>query len=59
MDCASDAVEQHTTTTRGEKECLPSKRLRFGGCARLGAALSVLVVLVGKLLVMWTWPLHR
>lgn len=31
---------------------------RFSDYARLGAPLSVLVVLVGTPLVMWTWPLH-
>jgi di/tricarboxylate transporter len=31
---------------------------RFGDYARLGAPLSVLVVLVGTPLVMWTWPVH-
>jgi di/tricarboxylate transporter len=31
---------------------------KFGDYARLGAPLSVLVVLVGTPLVMWTWPLH-
>lgn len=31
---------------------------RFGDYARLGAPLSVLVVLVGTPLVIWTWPLH-
>ena len=30
----------------------------FSDYARLGAPLSVLVVLVGTPLVMWTWPLH-
>ena len=32
---------------------------RFAGYARLGAPLSLLVVLVGTPLVLWTWPLHR
>jgi len=31
---------------------------RFGDYARLGAPLSLLVVLVGTPLVLWTWPLH-
>ncbi|MEZ0496033.1 SLC13 family permease [Sphingomonas sp. IW22] len=31
---------------------------RFSDYARLGAPLSLLVVLVGTPLVMWTWPLH-
>jgi di/tricarboxylate transporter len=31
---------------------------RFTDYARLGAPLSLLVVLVGTPLVMWTWPLH-
>ncbi|MEG3151802.1 SLC13 family permease [Sphingomonas sp. ZT3P38] len=31
---------------------------KFGDYARLGAPLSLLVVLVGTPLVMWTWPLH-
>ncbi len=31
---------------------------RFSDYARLGAPLSVLVVLVGTPLVLWTWPLH-
>ncbi len=31
---------------------------RFSDYARLGAPLSVLVVLVGTPLVIWTWPLH-
>lgn len=31
---------------------------RFGDYARLGAPLSLLVVLVGTPLVMWAWPLH-
>ncbi|CUS44656.1 MAG: SLC13 family permease [Pseudomonadota bacterium] len=31
---------------------------RFGDYARLGAPLSILVVLVGTPLVIWTWPLH-
>ncbi|GAA0674688.1 di/tricarboxylate transporter [Sphingomonas insulae] len=31
---------------------------RFGDYARLGAPLSVLVVLIGTPLVIWTWPLH-
>ncbi len=31
---------------------------RFGDYARLGAPLSLLVVLVGTPLVMWTWPLQ-
>jgi len=31
---------------------------KFSDYARLGAPLSVLVVLVGTPLVMWTWPLH-
>jgi di/tricarboxylate transporter len=31
---------------------------RFSDYARLGAPLSILVVLVGTPLVMWTWPLH-
>ncbi|OWK30523.1 SLC13 family permease [Sphingomonas mucosissima] len=31
---------------------------RFGDYARLGAPLSLLIVLVGTPLVMWTWPLH-
>lgn len=31
---------------------------RFADYARLGAPLSVLVVLVGTPLVLWTWPLH-
>ncbi|MEO9130064.1 MAG: SLC13 family permease, partial [Sphingomonas sp.] len=31
---------------------------RFSDYARLGAPLSVLVVLVGTPLVMWSWPLH-
>ncbi len=31
---------------------------RFSDYARLGAPLSVLVVLVGTPLVMWAWPLH-
>ncbi|SOB78845.1 Di- and tricarboxylate transporter [Sphingomonas guangdongensis] len=31
---------------------------RFGDYARLGAPLSLLVVLVGTPLVMWTWPLR-
>ncbi len=31
---------------------------RFSDYARLGAPLSVLVVLVGTPLVMWTWPVH-
>jgi len=31
---------------------------RFGDYARLGLPLSILVVLVGTPLVMWTWPVH-
>ena len=31
---------------------------KFGDYARLGAPLSLLVVLVGTPLIMWTWPLH-
>lgn len=31
---------------------------RFGDYARLGAPLSLLVVLVGTPLILWTWPLH-
>lgn len=31
---------------------------KFGDYARLGAPLSLLIVLVGTPLVMWTWPLH-
>ncbi|MEO5938470.1 MAG: SLC13 family permease [Sphingomonas sp.] len=31
---------------------------RFSDYARLGAPLSVLVVLVGTPLILWTWPLH-
>ena len=31
---------------------------RFSDYARLGAPLSVLVVLIGTPLVIWTWPLH-
>jgi len=31
---------------------------KFGDYARLGAPLSLLVVLVGTPLVMWAWPLH-
>jgi di/tricarboxylate transporter len=31
---------------------------RFGDYARLGAPLSLLVLLVGTLLILWTWPLH-
>lgn len=30
---------------------------RFGDYARLGAPLSLLVVLVGTPLILWTWPL--
>ncbi|ONF95352.1 SLC13 family permease [Sphingomonas jeddahensis] len=31
---------------------------RFGDYARLGAPLSLLIVLVGTPLVMWSWPIH-
>ncbi|HEX7781516.1 MAG TPA: SLC13 family permease [Sphingobium sp.] len=31
---------------------------RFGDYARLGAPLSVLVVLIGTPLIMWTWPVY-
>lgn len=31
---------------------------RFGDYARLGAPLSLLVVIVGTPLILWTWPLH-
>ena len=31
---------------------------RFSDYARLGAPLSVLVVLVGTPLILWAWPLH-
>lgn len=31
---------------------------RFGDYARLGAPLSILVILIGTPLILWTWPLH-